>query len=714
MRDRMPVVGRRVGVVGFAVLAASLWVTTALGASTNLSGTVTAGGTPYMKSIPVSQAGQISATISWTSPSAVLTVAVVNPSGAQVAINSTNANPKTVTFNATDTGTYKIRVKAKSGSSAFTGTVTYPGIALPTFAAQIGSGSAGHATVYPSGLDVGPDGTIYVADTGNDQIAAYSQSGTLLWRKGARGVRTPGNFANPRDLTYLNGDLYVDDTGNNRIQVLDASNGNTIGSPWTGLTSTLGITAGKDSAGNNIILVSEDTSNKIAVYSTAGTLKCTIPVPVLNGKTALPRDAATDAAGNIYVAAYQQDHVDKFPPVVGTTCPQNVNGGWGTSGNGALQFKRPYGVAVDASGHVFVADSDNERIQEFNATGTTLIATYGDKTPANGGSGDFFQLRRVAVANGQVYGADLWGLHIDRFTAPGPTPAQTYPAMFPAAPQGFFNEPSGMTFDNAGNLYVADSVNQRIQQFTPGADGANWSNGAMWGARGWGASDLSGFNWPRDISFAPGTGGNPGTLWVADTKNNRLLEFDTNGTSTNNFITVGGSLTWPYGVDASSGNGNVIVADTFTNKVESWSRGSTTPNWSTTTAGGTAFKAPYDVAVANGTVYVADSANKRIVELNANTGAYIATVGTGSLHSPQGVAIDPTNGNIWVSDTSFNKLVEFPAAGGAPIQTVAAPNGAFNHPTHLDVHVDASGNPYLYVADVYNDRIVILNLNEGP
>jgi outer membrane protein assembly factor BamB len=628
-----------------------------------------------------------------------------------VALNATNANPKTVNFNATDTGTYKIRVKAKSGSSAFTGTVTYPGIALPTFAAQLGGGTIGHATMYPSGLDVGPDGTIYVADTGNDQVAAYSQSGTLLWRKGARGVRTAGNFANPRDLTYLNGDLYVDDTGNNRIQVLDASNGNTIGSPWTGLPSTLGITAGKDSAGNNIILVSEDTSNKIAVYSTTGTLKCTIAVPALNGKTALPRDAATDAAGNIYVAAYQQDHVDTFPPVVGNTCPQNVNGGWGTSGNGPLQFKRPYGVAVDASGNVYVADSDNERIQEFNSTGSTLIATFGAGSP----TGDFQQLRRVAVANGQVYGADLWGLHIDRFTAPGPTPAQTYPATFGAPPQGSFNEPSGMTFDSNGNLYVADSVNQRMQQFRPGADGETWSNGAMWGARGWGASDLSGFNWPRDISFAPGTGGNPGTLWVSDTKNNRLLEFDMNGTSTGNSVIVGGALTWPYAVDASGGNGSLIVADTFANKVESWSRGSTTPNWSTNTAGGIGFKAPYDVAVANGIVYVADSANKRIVELNAATGAYTGvSIGAGTLHSPQGVAIDPTNGNIWVSDTSFNKLVEFPAAGGAPIQTVAAPNGAFNHPTHLDVHVDASGNPYLYVADVYNDRIVILNLNEGP
>ena len=198
---------------------------------------------------------------------------------------------------------------------------------MPTFAAQLGGGTIGHATMYPSGLDVGPDGTIYVADTGNDQVAAYNQAGTSSGARALRGNRTAGNFANPRDLTYLNGDLYVDDTGNNRIQVLDASNGSTIGSPWTGLPSTLGITAGKDSAGNNIILVSEDTSNKIAVYSTTGTLKCTIPVPSTERrKPALPRDAATDAAGNVYVAAYQQDRMDEFGPVVGNTCPTTVTG----------------------------------------------------------------------------------------------------------------------------------------------------------------------------------------------------------------------------------------------------------------------------------------------------------------------------------------------------------------------------------------------------
>ena len=489
--------------------------------------------------------------------------------------------------------------------------------------------------------------------------------------------------------------------------MLDAATGNTIGSPWTGLPSTLGITAGKDSTGNNIILVSEDTSNKIAVYSTTGTLKCTIAVPVLNGKTALPRDAATDAAGNIYVAAYQQDHVDKFPPVVGTTCPQAVNGGWGTSGNGPLQFKRPYGVAVDGSGHVFVADSDNERIQEFNSTGSTLIATFGDKTPANGGSGDFFQLRRVAVANGQVYGADLWGLHIDRFTAPGPTPAQSYPANFAAAPQGVFNESSGMTFDDNGNLYVADSVNQRIQQFTAGCE-----RRLLVERRDVGRPRL-GRQRPQRLQLAArhqlravdehAVGGRHQKQPPARVPHRRQLHRHLHHRGRRADLALRGRR---------QRRQRLIVADTFAAKVESWT--GSTMNWSATSSGGTPLKNPYDVAVSKGVVYVADSANKRIVELNAATGADMGSIGAAYLHSPQGVAVDPTNGNIWVSDTSFNKLVEFPAGGGTPIQTVSAPNGAFNHPAHLDVHVDAANHAYLYVADVYNDRIVILDLNEGP
>lgn len=682
-------------------VVALLAVSDAFGASAPLSGSVSAGGAVDTTSFNVSSPGTISATIQWSTSSAVLTLALVDPTGAQVKLDATTHNPKTVTFDATTTGTWKVRVKAKSGSSSFTGSVTYPGVSKPSYAGQVGGGLSGHAEIYPSGLDVGPDGTVYVADTGNDQVKAYAPNGAVAWTLGSRGTRAVGNFSNPRDITYLGGKLYVDDTGNNRVQVVDVVT--RAVTAWTyKLPSTLGITAGKDANGNNIILVSEDQANQIAVFDTSGTFRCAIQVPAVAGKTALPRDAATNANGNVYVAAYQQDLVVEFGAVNGTTCPSAVIRSWGGHGSTNTQFLRPYGVAVDAGGNVYVADSDNERIQEFTGTGT-YVATFGGKV-ADGGN--FQQLRRVALLNGRVYGADLWDFHIDRFTSATLQPAQVFGDKPPA--DGFFNEPSGITFDSAGNMYVADAVNQRMQEFDPGSAGDAWTFANTFGARGWGNGDLSGFNWPRDISYAPGTN----TLWAADTKNNRLLQFTTAGASAGNSVIIGGALTWPYAVDASTNK--LLVADTFANKVESRNADGST-NWSDTTAGGIAFKNPYDVTVDSGIAYIADAGNKRIVELNANTGTYITSFGAGNLHSPQGVAVDPTSGSIWVADTSFNKLVEFTSTGQF-IQTVGAAgsgNLQFNHPAHLDVHVDSTGHAYLYVTDVYNDRIQILDLNEN-
>jgi hypothetical protein len=79
------------------------------------------------------------------------------------------------------------------------------------------------------------------------------------------------------------------------------------------------------------------------------------------------------------------------------------------------QFRRPYGIALDADNNVWVADNTNHRIQEFTSTGTFL------RQMGSNGSlpGQFFQLRRVAITPGEstpdVYGADLWGNKIERF-----------------------------------------------------------------------------------------------------------------------------------------------------------------------------------------------------------------------------------------------------------------------------------------------------------
>jgi DNA-binding beta-propeller fold protein YncE len=235
-----------------------------------------------------------------------------------------------------------------------------------------------------------------------------------------------------------------------------------------------------------------------------------------------------------------------------------------------------------------------------------------------------------------------------------------------------------------------------------------------WGARGWGKSDLDGFNWPRDITYAASSD----SLWVADTKNDRLLEFTTAGVSDQTFVGSKATMNWPYGIAASGSE--VIETNSFASpgSVEAWNSDGTAA-WPqpVTTAYGTALKHPYSIAVSGGIAYVADSGNNRIVQIDASTGAVVGSPigGTGVLHAPQGIAVDPLTGDLWVADTGFNRLAEFDAAGNL-LQTYGGKgggNGQFFFPTHLAVHADAAGHVYLYVADTYNDRVEILDLNEN-
>ncbi|HEY0388494.1 MAG TPA: NHL repeat-containing protein [Gaiellales bacterium] len=684
---------------GLLLLAAA----PAFGATSTFNATVTAGGTAVRTHpFAVTSPGPVTATLDWTDASANLTLALVNPSGATVA-TGTGTKPRSLTYNAPSAGTYKLRVKAVSGSSAYTASATYTG--APPFQRFVPTDPtrAGHAEIYPSGLDVGPDGTVYVADTGGDQVQAYAANGALLWTTGSRGTKTLGRFNNPRDVAYavVGGQptLFVDDTGYNRVQVLDATTGRALSAWAFRFPSTLGISVGVDGSGTPIVLVAEDSQNRIQTFDTSGNLLQTV-TGSFGGKALLgPRDAATDSNGNIYVADYGNDRIVKFSPSGG------VLTAWGSHGSADGQFLRPYGVDVDSSDHVYVADSDNERIQEFDTTGGH-IANFGQ---AGLGASDFQQLRRVAVGPGaapDVYGADLWTFKVVELDSTGAS-VRVFGNVPPA--DGQFNEPSGMAFDGAGHMFVADAVNQRIQRFIAATGGYD----LKWGQRGWGSGVKDGFNWPRDITYASSTA----TLWVADTKNNRMVEFATDGTPTGRKFGLAGTgataMNWPYGV-ASLG-GDLIVADTFNNRVERWTPPATPPvkpvagtvDWSQNIADGIAFKAPYDVAVSGGNVYVADATNKRIVVLDAATGDVVQTFGSANLHQPQGVAVDPDTGNIWVADTSFNRVVEFTGTGSFVLAfgRAGVGPGQFNKPTHIAVD-----GGLLYVADTWNDRVQVFSL----
>jgi len=609
------------------------------------------------------------------------------------------------------TGVVGVLAAAMVALSATAATELHASIVKPTYVTSIGGGLSGHAEIYPGGVDVGPNGNVYVADTGNDDVAVYTPNGAL-WRVfGQRGSKAPGSFDNPRDIAYLNGKLYVADLGNKRVQVLDAVTG-VAETPWpTVFPSPIGISAGVDGSGNPIILVTQDVKNQVTAFKPDGTPTGehfgTGTAGSGNGQLNAPRDAATDSAGNVYVADYANDRIAKFSPS-GAWIKS-----WGGSGGHDGEFRRPYGVAVDVDNKIYVADSTNHRVQIFDSNGTH-IANYGtapasQQTPPT--DGQFAMLRRVAVAPGvshpDIYLADLWGYRVSQVSQDAASPPNfTYDRTFGNVPpaDGAFNEPSGLTFGN-GHLYVADSVNQRIDVFDP----TTYAYQGKWGERGWGTDQL-GFNWPRDITYMAATN----TVWVADTKNGRLVEFNTDGTPTGRtYGTLGGGagqLNRPYAVTATGTA--LIVADSTNNRVERINTATpmpTLPAWSTTLPNGN----PQDVTVDGTTVLATDTRNNRLVRLDLATGAQVGGyLGVGNLHSPEGVAVD-ANGNIWVGDRAYNRVVELSATGAfeQTIGKLGTGPGQFNHPTHVVVQ----GN-LLYVCDVWNDRIQVFNLNPvaGP
>lgn len=206
-----------------------------------------------------------------------------------------------------------------------------------------------------------------------------------------------------------------------------------------------------------------------------------------------------DTAGHVYVADSNGDRIQKFDES-GTFLTK-----WGTPGSGNGQFNDPFGIAVDASGNVYVADTFNHRIQKFDSSGTfkTKWGTLGS------GNGQFNTPFGVATdAAGDVYVADSSNSRIQKFNASG-----TFLAEWGTlgSGDGQFNNPSGVAVDAAGDVYVADSANNRIQQFD-----ANGAFLTKWGTFGSANDQL---NTPFGIAI------NTGTIYIADSGNSRIEAF---------------------------------------------------------------------------------------------------------------------------------------------------------------------------------------------
>ena len=201
--------------------------------------------------------------------------------------------------------------------------------------------------------------------------------------------------------------------------------------------------------------------------------------PATEAQLNYPRGVAVDAAGNVYVADSANDRIRRIDTqgVITTFAGSGEYGGQGGDGGPATeaQLNDPRGVAVDAAGNVYVGDLNNHRIRRIDTRGviTTFAGTGRGSYGGDGGPATLARLyypKGVAVdAVGNVYVADSGNDRIRRIDTQGVittfagTGKEGYAGDGGPAPEAQLSNPTGVAVDAVGNVYVADSSNRRIR-----------------------------------------------------------------------------------------------------------------------------------------------------------------------------------------------------------------------------------------------------------
>jgi streptogramin lyase len=307
--------------------------------------------------------------------------------------------------------------------------------------------------------------------------SAYGQDYEFVLKWGSYGSGN-GQFNKAGGIAIdLEDNVYVTDHFNHRIQKFD-SNGNFI-TQWGGCGSGNGqfntpYGVAVDSEDN--VYVADQVYSRIQKFDSEGNFITKWGIPGSgNGQLLHAYGLIIDSEDNVYVADTYNHRVQKFSSEDGVNYIYVTK--WGSYGSGDSQFKRSYGVAVDSQGNVYVADTDNHRIQKFDSEGGFFgwwgldsTSTDGWHGPGSGtigvpgaGDGQFVQpIGLIIDSEDNVYVADTYNHRIQKFDSDGNfiTKWGGY-----GSGDGQFERPCDLDIDSQGNVYVSGYDNCRIQKF---------------------------------------------------------------------------------------------------------------------------------------------------------------------------------------------------------------------------------------------------------